>query len=373
MRIEAPVLSPRDGGLRYACRVRNRQGERTLWFEVDHEFADMVVKSSEPALLALLIPAMHAGQDIDIEGRVCAELLWKIEHGYQDLLLAAFPRLRRVEVHVSDPVTRPDPGGRGVAAAFSGGVDSFDTLIEFTSPGCLERYRLTHLTYHLVGKPEKQELLRAVYGSLEPVAAAVGLPFVKIESNVGEFYEAVLRMALTHTTRDAATGYLLGHGLGVFLYSSGVHFSNVKLRKGMAYFDSIALPFLSSRALEMVSAGGHLTRVQKTLRVSRFEPARKHLNVCLLQNGQARNCSRCFKCLRTILCLEIAGELDQFAEVFDLEIYGRERERYLKHVARDRQDVHLAELQEFAREKEFPLARKPLLRRLRDRLEQVGH
>jgi hypothetical protein len=320
---------------------------------------------------------MLAGEDIHIEGPVCTELLWKMENGYQDLLLAAYPRLRRVEVKVSDPVTHQDSRSSGVAASFSGGIDSFHTLIEFTSPECLARHCLTHLTFHLVGRREKQELLRAIYTSLEPVAAAMGLPFVAIESNIGDFYDAELRMRITHTTRDAAAAYLLRNAVGVFLYSSGVQFSNVKLdldKSGMAYFDAIALPLLSTRNFEIVPAGAHLTRVKKTLRVSRFELARDHLNVCVMQSGKVRNCSRCFKCLRTMLCLEIAGELDRFDKVFDLEIYGREREKYLKHVARTRNDVLLTELREFALDSGFPLPLKPVLSRFRDRFKRiVGH
>jgi hypothetical protein len=75
-----------------------------------------------------------------------------------------------------------------------------------------------------------------------------------------------------------------------------------------------------------------------------------------------------------MLCLEIAGELDWFDAVFDLDVYGRERERYLKRVARSRNDLFQADLQEFARERKFPLPRQPVLRLIRERLRPiVGH
>ena len=90
------------------------------------------------------------------------------------------------------------------------------------------------------------------------MAKAVGLPFVKIESNMGEFYDDTLRMRITHTTRDAAAEYLLRNGIGVSHYSAGVHFSNVKVdlnRFGMGCFDTIALPILSTRDFEIIAAG----------------------------------------------------------------------------------------------------------------------
>lgn len=37
------------------------------------------------------------------------------------------------------------------------------------------------------------------------------------------------------------------------------------------------------------------------------------------------NCSRCWKCLRTELSLELMGKLDAFSEVFDLNTYQRFR------------------------------------------------
>lgn len=43
-----------------------------------------------------------------------------------------------------------------------------------------------------------------------------------------------------------------------------------------------------------------------------------------------KNCGKCFKCKRTLVCLDALGKLDEFADVFDIGYYREHRSDYLK-------------------------------------------
>lgn len=49
----------------------------------------------------------------------------------------------------------------------------------------------------------------------------------------------------------------------------------------------------------------------------------EHLNVCIVPENGAHNCSCCSKCMRTLMPLEAMGKLDEFSEVFDLDVYRK--------------------------------------------------
>ncbi|MBQ7216006.1 MAG: hypothetical protein IJS39_08465, partial [Synergistaceae bacterium] len=48
--------------------------------------------------------------------------------------------------------------------------------------------------------------------------------------------------------------------------------------------------------------------------------AQKYLNVCV---PQAHNCSKCVKCLRTLIVIDSMGKLRDFSRVFDIETYRK--------------------------------------------------
>jgi hypothetical protein len=277
MRIDVPVLSSAAGEQRYTCNVHTKNGTQTLVFVVNQEFGGQISDSSEVATLALLMPAMLEGEELSVQGPVSAEFLWRLEHGFQDLLLTAMPDLQRIKINARDVVDRPEPSGPGVATGFSGGIDSFHTLVEFTSISCPARLRLTQLTFHVVGPETKWEQLQTSYENLKPVAAAIGLPFARIYSNMAAFYDNRLRMGVSHTLRDIAAASILRREVGTYLYSSTVPYSKLKidLRKGlMGYFDPVGVPAISTPSFETIPVGADRTRVQKTLRVATWTPRR---------------------------------------------------------------------------------------------------
>jgi len=96
-----------------------------------------------------------------------------------------------------------------------------------------------------------------------------------------------------------------------------------------AYADSVLLPLLSTEALTFHSGTPALDSIGKARLIGDLPAARRHLNVCLYE---AHNCSRCEKCLRRMLALDVVGVLQQFGDVFDLGRFARARSWYIGYV-----------------------------------------
>jgi len=62
------------------------------------------------------------------------------------------------------------------------------------------------------------------------------------------------------------------------------------------------------------------------VRISNHEPTYRLLNVCVDGMTVGRNCSRCWKCSRVIMMLDIIGKLDRYAAVFDTETFRQNRD-----------------------------------------------
>lgn len=86
--------------------------------------------------------------------------------------------------------------------------------------------------------------------------------------------------------------------------------------------------------------------------------AQKYLNVCILEkDGNGGNCSRCTKCARTIITLEAMGKLEQFKDVFDLDVWHKEAFRWKCWYVAQRKDAKPLALEaaKYARERGMSL------------------
>lgn len=146
-----------------------------------------------------------------------------------------------------------------------------------------------------------------------------------------------MNFQLTHVARNAAVALLLQKGIGKYLYAAAYHYRDCRVIPTPAYGDADALlvPMLSTEALECINPGAQFTRFEKTERIADYAIVRQSLDVCAspLMARQKINCSRCWKCLRTQMTLEVIGKLAHFDDVFDRAVYEKHRWLYQCHVA----------------------------------------
>lgn len=336
MEIEAPRLARREGMVSAEADFVSADGAGTLWFAVAPEHAHgLVTERADAFLVALLLRAMRRGEDVTVRAPLSARLHHALANGYQHVLAAVTPGVRPVRIAAAGLEEAPLPTAGGVATGFSAGVDSFavvrDHLFRDVPPG----HRLTHFTFHNVGSHGTRDpararaLFRARHAAIRGFPDGVGLPFVAVDSNLGEVLPFDFEQ--THTTRNLAAALALQKLFRRFYYASTFHYRDVAVRRhhDSAIADPVAVPMLSTETLDAVPAGAQYTRVEKTRALADVPGAERWLNVCATESPDGRNCSACPKCSRTLFTLELLGMAGAFAGVFDLARWERERNRYI--------------------------------------------
>jgi hypothetical protein len=302
MILSSPDIVQKERQIFHQVTVESPKGSSLLWYSVEDSFGDLLSRSCDAALVGLLIPAMARGEDIHIRGAISARLLYNISGPCQRLLCYVMPRLSPIRITADTLSPGQTPRPEGVATGFSGGVDSYCVLADNLGADTLPGFRITHLLFNNVGSHGKdnEQMFHARFEHLAPCAKRLGLPFVKVNSNLGSFFGKGLGFIKTHTFRNASVALLLQGGIGRYLYASAFNYQNVFVGRSrqIAYTDSISLPLLSTDTLDAFSAGSEYTRVEKTVRVADFPESYGSLDVCINshQHGTVTNCSVCPKC-----------------------------------------------------------------------------
>jgi len=295
MRI-SPITTASDQGVHRVCA--DVEGE-PLWFES----ADVALSPSPEAFAsAMLIPAIARGETLILEDSLSAAWLSNISR--------ILPVFREWWDY---PEAAPQPAGvtrdnatrmESTALCFSGGVDSFYTLLR-------SGYAIDYLVFVIGFDMGMDDVARAAAfeSALRAVAAEAGARPVVVRSNIRKHpvFESV-SWEHTHGGAMAAVGHLLSGAAGQLLISSS------RSRDDRAPWGSHWMidEFWSSERLRVVHIGAELKRRQKLPRIAAEPLVRNHLRVCWENHAPAGNCSRCEKCVRTRLALLDCGELANF-------------------------------------------------------------
>jgi hypothetical protein len=278
-RLEALVLA---GGRR-----------QLLWFETD----GFPVQASADAFLPILVPAaMASGLPLRIDAPVSAEVI-AAAHRVSHVFASWYPHwavlaLETPAASVSK-TSNLESGAR--AAFFSGGLDSFYTLLS-------RRDQLQHLLYvHGFDIPLAEQLKAdLVRSSLLCVAAEAGMSLLVLRTNLRAFTDRWVRWDLHQCGGAlAAVALLLSHHL-----------------KQVVIPSSYGLPFLhpygshpgleslwSIPGLELLHDSFIEDRAAKAMVIAPWSLARRHLRVCWQPHMPQLNCGRCRKCLATAAIL----------------------------------------------------------------------
>jgi len=346
--VTSPPRRVRDEG-----RVRvtaDIDGAAPLWFAVADAHADLLSDRADHVAVALLLPAMRYGRDLHVGGAVTDVLLHRLNGDVQGLVQAVHPQYQRIRV-TADDTARASQAPPGVATGFSGGVDSFATLHEYALAAEVpDDLRVTHLLNSNVGAHGDggHALWEQRHRSLQPVADELGLPFVLVDSNLDEHYPR-MGFAETVTFRNAAVIHALGGGIGRSYHASEGTYGNVRMpppNGDIALAGAMTFPLLSTPAITLESTSSGASRIERTLSLV-GSPYARYLDVCIdADPHRSTNCSRCWKCMRTMLTLEIAGHLDEFIpDVFRREPYEARRMQYYAELfaSTEPNDIELVE------------------------------
>lgn len=297
---------------RHGQRVEADVNGRRLWF-ASHDAR--LTASPEAFASALLIPAATRGVPIVLDAPV--DPTWRAHVPRILDILAAWWGLEGTRVEAPTGARSPRAGNRAAAQCFSGGVDSWFTLL-----GAEERPGVLVFVRGFDMPLKDRARFDAFLPGFQETAAAFGARPVVVRTNLRR--HPTLRAADWERIHGGALA-AVGHVLAGEIESLSIppsYPSNAPQPWGTS---SLLDPLWSSRHLAVRSADSVVRRMGKVRAIADHALVRKHLRVCWENRSRTGNCSRCEKCVRTMLCLELCGRL-QDCDAFDR---GRPLDRLL--------------------------------------------
>ena len=378
MLIKKPRTERANGSLFLRAVISSCAGEDDCFYSVPREYADFAdTTSSNCFLVGMLYPAMRNGEDIHVEGTVSAKLLYNLNEYLVPLMAICDERLKRIRITADATDSEGCGEAHAVGTGFSGGIDSFSTICQhFVRKGEPDGFRLTHLFFFNVGAhgiPKKPGDLESIerqfnarYEKFKAFPAEVGLPFVRVNSDIHKFHPWGHLEVATFATVSAIM--FLARGIRrYYLASSGHTYRQLWKFLGdggrpdaIERMNMMLLPWLSTERLDIIDDGNLFDRSQKTVMVADYPPAARYLNVCYGHDTLDTNCSVCNKCARTLLTLDILGKLDEFSGIFDIPRYRREVRRRLiaETIVGERKSLFAKHQMDLARERGVDLRRE---------------
>jgi hypothetical protein len=298
----------------------------TLWYECPTEVAPYIAAGlGDPFVPATLVSAMRCGEPLEILAPVSPQLLAAADQ-IQSLYCSFDPSLKKVSVRAaSAPSITPSPNDcpRPAALTFSLGVDSWYSLLRNTQEHPEDdrsiRYLIHVYGFDLRVGAGNQQALEEIRASCQRVADNLGKRLLPVNTNLRDL------------TDRFADWSLLGHGAGVA--SVGLALTGMIDRLHVAAGPTIDSPvpcgshpqldpLWSTERLDVVYDGGEVRRSRKIVALTQCPLALETLRVCYQDPPRQYNCCHCWKCLSTMIRLEISGALGQ-ATVFPLPLSAR--------------------------------------------------
>jgi glycosyltransferase involved in cell wall biosynthesis len=314
-RHEIVDLARSPGELSFEARIGPEP--RRIWFRTETS----TLPAAEAALAACLMPAMRLGGSLRLEEPISPRVsrylpefqaiqrAWSKEWSFNDR------PLREVEVLSPTRVVEPAaPTGR-VAAFFSGGVDSWATVLsepDLTDLIFVEGFDLRP------GEAHHTELAGEVEARLRAVAAEVGLPLHVVRTNLRELSDPLVPWEGYYSCALVAVAFLFEPIFDRVLIAGEFDYE-VQEKLGAGWMVD---QLWSTEALEIVDAGGRFSRVERTRLIAGHPTVQRSLRVCWENPDGAYNCGRCRKCLMTMVTLEALGLRDRvetFPATLDLD------------------------------------------------------
>ena len=308
--------------MRIAAEIRFERADRqTVWFDLPERFEPYLNDRGEPWLVLLLPCAVVAGEDLFLDLPVDPVLLYNLQ-GVQRVWQSWYDWAKPIEIEA--PVLANPVAGTETGLFFSSGVDSYFSMlsahqeIDRTPNAPLSSLLMIWGFNELSYQPD--ELFAQACERGTQAAAQFNKQFIPIVTNLREL-TGYGRQHWTKLSGSAALGSV-GH-----LFSN--RFQNILIAASTNYgflfpngTHPLVDPQFSSAQTRVIYDCGVSTRVEKTERVSALPEAMAALQVCH-HTGLILNCSRCEKCLRTMVTIDLFDKR-HLATSFDWSDYSLE-------------------------------------------------
>lgn len=294
-----------------------------LWFSFPSSYAGQVTQRANPFLAGVLFLAMKLHLDIHIDGVVSRKML----RGIKTIMVIFhqwFPEYHLINVSASQVDETSGATGEYNGCFFSGGVDSFYTVLKNRTENDAE-FKITHLLFAqgLDIPLENVDFYAAVLNHIRQITDKLGLKLIPIKTNVRQLTTPLLDWHKTHGSALAAIALCLEPLFGAVFIPGEQDYTYLSPRGAHPLTD----PLWSTETLRFIHDGAEVDRIEKVhSQIARSEVALDHLRICWQNVDGQYNCGRCEKCLRTKINLYLAGALDRCSAFETREIDPRQIE-----------------------------------------------
>jgi len=336
MKVMQPkITTVREGRVRIQARVHWKSKKHTLWYEFDAAVAKHLQTSSMDAFaVGLVLEAMNSGENLELDGALSARLHRNL-HYYMCAMSMFYPHLKPIEIRF-DSYATCSAGRRSANSAmgFSCGIDSFCTLQDKYCTFRSKSERISMLTFINVGShgcgPHGRRLFHSRLRHVSQAVQLFSLPLLVIDSNLSDLCQ--MPFEDSYTARSISSILHLQSLIGCYYVASHYPYSEFEPDGSTPLCDHL----LSSDDLDVVHDGAQYTRVEKSRRISQWAITHSYLNVCTSYQPNARNCSRCDKCVRAMLTFDMLGCAENYAGVFDYSHFETSKQQFASRMYRIR-------------------------------------
>jgi hypothetical protein len=302
------------GRVRISANVsynRSSLGRETCWYDFPEQLIPGYEVSGNPWLAAHLPLAMTLGEPI----RISAPVDRHVFEGAQQVLEiwhSWYPELPiiPIETEVADPPVPLTNRGERTAAFFSGGVDSFFTLLMNTDPTNTRRIPIDDLllVWGFDVCLKNESAFRRLRGELTNAASGFEIGLSDVATNLRETHFRMAKWGqLAHGAALVSVGLHLEKKHRVLLIPSSGGYKELLPWGSHVLTD----PLFSTSRMKVVQDGASFSRGQKLERIAGCPLVQRYLRVCW-RSGTDRNCGNCGKCLRALIALEVLGCRERF-------------------------------------------------------------
>lgn len=278
----------------------------SIEFEAWYKTKSSIDSSADVFVVAFLVAAMHHGEDIHVQGEVSSKLFSSLD-AIQKEYIVFHPDLKHIKI-TSDSLydTHSVSRYKTTAAFFTGGADSFYTLLKNEK----EISKLVYVHGFDVWLYET-EFRKLVDGHIEKASMEFGKELILVETNLHEFCDRYKNWTFYHTSALASVALLLSNNFSKIYIASAYDHPSFR-GWGISEIDRM----WSTEKMDIVPDGFEANRINKILKISHNTTCQDHLKVCIDRTSGKYNCSKCEKCVRTIISLYITGIIEKF-KTFD--------------------------------------------------------
>ncbi len=278
-------------------------------------YKDFLANTMEPYVMAVLFLAMKTNEDIHVEGTLSPHFLYNMQEYQQNFIFFSKEKLSQINI-IPDNIQTDNNVSQQTLACFSGGVDSFYSLIKNQQlPSSLASYKVSHAVF-IKGfdffLPQHEGNYEKIYPHYKKMLLEqFGIDLIPVSTNFRHVIEHfnVYPWEATHGAALGSIGLLFKGGFDRYLIASSDAYDTLIDGWGSHPIPDRLIATESFRSLHHATEA---SRFEKTTFLAHQPATYDHLRVCWEKPNGLQNCGQCSKCLQVMMYLEHEDKLQHY-------------------------------------------------------------